>query len=91
LPRARVLAARGPFALADELLLLEREAIEVIVSKNSGTVATVAKLDAARKLGLPVMMVERPVLPAARLAHSLDEIEAFLHALSPAPPTPRGV
>jgi precorrin-6A/cobalt-precorrin-6A reductase len=88
LPRARVLAARGPFALPDELELLEREAIEVVVSKNSGTAATYPKLAAARSLGLPVVMVERPVLPPAQLAHSLAEIVAFLHALSP---TPRGV
>ncbi|HKP61962.1 MAG TPA: cobalt-precorrin-6A reductase [Polyangiales bacterium] len=88
LPGARVLAARGPFALADELALLEREAIEVIVSKNSGTAATYPKLEAARSLGLPVVMVERPILPPARLAHSLDEIVAFLHGLSP---MPRGV
>jgi precorrin-6A/cobalt-precorrin-6A reductase len=81
LPRARVLAARGPFLLADETELLVREKIEVIVSKNSGTDATYAKLEAARALALPVIMVERPQLADAPLAHSLDEIEAWLDTL----------
>jgi precorrin-6A/cobalt-precorrin-6A reductase len=65
LTRARVIAARGPFALADELLLLQSERIELLVSKNAGTPSTYAKLEAARALAIPVLMVERPVLPAA--------------------------
>jgi precorrin-6A/cobalt-precorrin-6A reductase len=81
LPHARVIAARGPFALAGETELLEREQIEILVSKNSGTDATYAKIEAARALGLPVIMVERPLLPAAPLAHTLEEIEAWLGAL----------
>ncbi len=59
-PRARCIAARGPFEAASEQRLLEREAVEVIVTKNSGGTATVAKLVAARALGLPVIMVARP-------------------------------
>jgi precorrin-6A/cobalt-precorrin-6A reductase len=59
-PRARCIAARGPFALADEHALLAGEAIEMVVTKNSGGSATAAKLEAARLLGLPVVMVARP-------------------------------
>jgi precorrin-6A/cobalt-precorrin-6A reductase len=79
LPRARVIAARGPFALDDELALLRREAIEVVVSKNSGTPATHAKIEAARRLGLPVIMVERPQLPAAPTADSVAAVVSWLH------------
>ncbi|HET6334886.1 MAG TPA: cobalt-precorrin-6A reductase [Polyangiales bacterium] len=89
LPRARVLAARGPFALADETELLTRERIEVVVSKNSGTDATYAKLEAARALALPVIMVARPQLPAAPLAHTLSEIEVWLEALHRSAPDQR--
>jgi precorrin-6A/cobalt-precorrin-6A reductase len=63
LSHARVLAARGPFSLADERALLERERIELVVSKNAGTPSTYAKLEAARALAVPVVMVQRPVLP----------------------------
>lgn len=66
LPRhAEVIAARGPFAEADERRLLAQQRIEVIVTKNSGGNATVGKVDAARALGLPVVMVARPPAPAA--------------------------
>jgi len=81
LPRARLILERGPFALGAELALLEKERIEVIVSKNSGTNATYAKIVAARQLGLPVIMVERPRLPAAPLAHSLDQLANWLDEL----------
>ena len=37
-----------------------REKIEMIVSKNSGGIATYAKITATRKLGIPVVMIARP-------------------------------
>jgi precorrin-6A/cobalt-precorrin-6A reductase len=60
---AEVVAARGPFAEADERALLLRHGIEVLVTKNAGGEATVAKLAAARALGLRVVMVARPPPP----------------------------
>ncbi len=51
---------RGPFTLAEERHLLQRHAIEVMVSKASGGEATEAKLVAAREASLPVIMVRRP-------------------------------
>jgi precorrin-6A/cobalt-precorrin-6A reductase len=55
-----VVLGRGPFSLAEERHLLQRHAIDVVVSKASGGAATEAKLAAARELGLPVIMVRRP-------------------------------
>jgi len=78
LPNARLIAARGPFDETSERVLLEREAIDVLVSKNAGTDATYAKLAAARALRLPVIMVQRPQLPAAEIASSVDAAEAWL-------------
>ncbi|MDB5369144.1 MAG: cobalt-precorrin-6A reductase, partial [Roseomonas sp.] len=63
-PGAECIAATGPFALPEELALLEERRIGVVVTKNSGGGATAAKLAAARALGLPVVMVERPAPPA---------------------------
>lgn len=59
-----LLIARGPFHLEDELALLRQHAIECVVSKNAGGTDTYAKLEAARQLQIPVIMVERPRLPA---------------------------
>ena len=89
LRRARVLSARGPFALEDELRLLTRERIECIVSKNSGTPATYAKIEAARMLSLPVIMVQRPPVPDAPEVATLDDVCAWLEVLHGAPSTRR--
>jgi precorrin-6A/cobalt-precorrin-6A reductase len=75
LPSVQVITARGPFRLDDERALLARERIEVLVSKNAGTHATHAKLLAARERALPVIMVARPLLPAA------DEVSTVEQAL----------
>ncbi|ODN72554.1 cobalt-precorrin-6A reductase [Methylobrevis pamukkalensis] len=69
LPRARLLLARGPFTVAGETRLLREAAIEVVVSKNSGGPATYAKIDAARDLGLDVIMVTPPPRPEATTLH----------------------
>jgi precorrin-6A/cobalt-precorrin-6A reductase len=63
-PRLTALQARGPFDAATEAAFLASAGIEVVVSKNSGGSATYGKILAARRLGLPVVMVERPEKPA---------------------------
>ena len=59
-PDIRFLQARGPFDRSAELKLLQDAKIGIIVSKNSGGLATYPKIEAARELGLPVMMIARP-------------------------------
>jgi precorrin-6A/cobalt-precorrin-6A reductase len=73
-----LIVARGPFRLEDELVLLNQHAIDVIVTKNSGGEATYAKLEAARALGLPVIMVRRPVLPEAPSVETVREALQWL-------------
>lgn len=58
-----VLLDRGPYTVAAETKLLISRRIDVLVTKNSGGALTEAKLAAARELGLPVVMVQRPVVP----------------------------
>ncbi|OJF14309.1 cobalt-precorrin-6A reductase [Couchioplanes caeruleus] len=60
--RLEVLLARGPFTVDAERDLLRQHRIDVLVTKDSG--GSAAKLDAARALRLPVVMVDRPPLPA---------------------------
>ncbi|WNL37691.1 cobalt-precorrin-6A reductase [Halomonas sp. PAMB 3232] len=69
---------RGPFTLEGDLVLLKHQRIERIVCKNAGGDGARAKLDAARRLGVPVIMIERPQLPARREVHGVDEVLAWL-------------
>lgn len=62
-PGWTVVLARPPFAEEDERRLMIREAITHLVSKNAGGASTESKLMAARTLGLPVIMIERPQRP----------------------------
>jgi precorrin-6A/cobalt-precorrin-6A reductase len=63
-----LLLERGPFDLAHERALLAGRRIDAIVCKNSGGDATAAKLEAARELGMPVIMRRRPERPGVETA-----------------------
>jgi precorrin-6A/cobalt-precorrin-6A reductase len=78
LPRAEVIVSRGPFTLDSELELMRSRGIEWIVARNSGGTGARAKIDAARELGLPVVMIARPELPERPHADSVNEVMAWL-------------
>jgi len=85
-PRVEIITARGPFAELDERNLLMERRIDVIVTKNSGGAATVAKLHAARALGLPVVMARRPPPPPVQTVPAIDDVLEWLelrHAGAP--------
>lgn len=64
LPGAETIISRGPFNLAGDKALLQAHGIRLVVAKNAGGTAARAKLDAALALGLPVILIARPRLPA---------------------------
>lgn len=78
LPNAEAVIARGPFDLASDRQLLERQAITHIVAKNSGGSGARAKLDAARALGLPVILIDRPHVPPRRVMDRPEAVIAWL-------------
>jgi len=78
-PRSEVIGARGPFSLEDERALFERLDCDVLVSKNSGSAATEHKLQVARERGVPVLVLQRPLLPA--VDREFSEPEALWQAL----------
>jgi precorrin-6A/cobalt-precorrin-6A reductase len=78
LVNAHVVLARGPFDESSEFELMRRHRIEAVVAKNSGGDAAAAKLAAARRLGLPVVMVERPPMPAGPRVTGVDDALAWL-------------
>jgi len=78
LPDHHVIVDRGPFSEAGDLALMREHGIELVVSKNSGGTGAYAKIAAARRLGLPVLMIERPCLPARREVFSVAEVMEWL-------------
>ena len=78
---AQAVLDRGPFELEAERALLVDNAIDTLVSKNSGGRAAVAKLHAARELGVPVVMVERPPMPDFPRVETVDEAERWIRSL----------
>ena len=80
-PRTELVVARGPFDEDDERRLMRDRGIEIVVTKNSGGSATQAKLAAARALGLPVVMVDRPAAGGAETVATVPEAMAWLGAV----------
>jgi precorrin-6A/cobalt-precorrin-6A reductase len=80
---------RPPFTVETELSLMRCHRISVLVTKNAGGEQTAAKLIAARRLSLPVMMIERPVKPEAFTAATLEEMAVLVSSRTAPPPAPR--
>jgi precorrin-6A/cobalt-precorrin-6A reductase len=78
LMRHHLVLGRGPFDEAAETALLRHHGIDVVVSKNSGGAATYGKIAAARGLGLPVVMISRPVPPPGEVASTVDQALAWI-------------
>ncbi len=88
-PAVTALRARGPFSLDDETRLMRETGIDVLVTKNSGGAATYPKIEAARRLGLPVVIVQPPALPdvpsATDAEGAVEWLEERFSALGAAP------
>jgi precorrin-6A/cobalt-precorrin-6A reductase len=85
LPDCKLILARGPFSLADEFELMQRERVDALVTKNSGGRATYAKIEAARALQIEVIIVRRPPAPEAEALHDLNAIMAWIASHRRAP------
>ncbi len=78
LPNAEVIVSRGPFTLQSDRKLMVSRRIDIVVARNSGGSGARAKIDAARELGIPVIMIARPALPERPRVESVEEVMAWL-------------
>lgn len=69
----RTVAGKGPFTRGIELDLLDGHRIDVVIAKMAGGSAAYAKIEAARELGLPVVLLKRPDPPPGPIASSVTE------------------
>jgi precorrin-6A/cobalt-precorrin-6A reductase len=75
---ADVIVSRGPFTLDREIEMMRTRGIAWIVARNSGGDGARAKIDAARMLGLPVIMIARPRLPERPRVESVADVMHWL-------------
>jgi precorrin-6A/cobalt-precorrin-6A reductase len=73
----RLLLDRGPYTVEGELALVDEHHIDLVVSKDSGGTHTEAKLEAARRRGLPVIIVQRPPRPAVATVSTVADALAW--------------
>lgn len=78
LPRHTLVVDRGPFSVEADMALMREQAIDLILCKNGGGSGAQAKLIAARALGLPVMMIDRPALPQRMEVWRPDDVMDWL-------------
>ncbi|MBR1759637.1 MAG: precorrin-6A reductase [Schwartzia sp.] len=73
-----IVALQGPFSEELNIALYRQYGAEVVVTKNSGEIGgTDTKLTAAKKLGLPVVMIDRPTLDYDVIAYTFEDVLGF--------------
>jgi len=78
LPNAEAVVSRGPFTVEGDRELMSARGIEWLVARNAGGAGARAKIDAARELGLPVIMIARPALPDRPHVERIEDVLAWL-------------
>ncbi|MEN8709272.1 MAG: cobalt-precorrin-6A reductase [Paracoccaceae bacterium] len=82
LPDHVSIISRGPFEYDDDVELMRKHRVDVIVSKNAGGLGARSKIDAARDLGKQVIMIDRPAVPARVETFSAQEALEWVAAHS---------
>jgi precorrin-3B C17-methyltransferase len=78
-PVKNVCAQQGPFSVEQNLALWRQWAIEVVVTKDSGAAGGfVEKLDAAKELRLPVIVLRRPPIKYPRHLADISQLCAWV-------------
>lgn len=76
---AKIVIGRPPYTINGELALFKLLGIDTLVTKNAGGDATVAKIDAARALGIQVIMIDRPPLPSdANVVEGIEQAQNWV-------------
>lgn len=70
-----VIAAKGPFGIEDNVAVIKKHGIGVIVTKDSGVVGGVPeKIEAAKQQNCKVVVVGRPEVVCENCFYSVDEL-----------------
>ena len=78
----QIVAMQGPFTTALNAELFKHANAEVIVTKNSGQIGGAdTKLEAAKLLSLPVVMIDRPKISYPNKAETFDDVIRLLEEI----------
>lgn len=77
-PNGLIRPLRGPFDVATEIKELQAQGVDMIVAHNAGGRGGWPKLAAARALGLPVILIDRPKLPEMEMVNSVETALAWV-------------
>jgi precorrin-6A/cobalt-precorrin-6A reductase len=81
--RWTLIMSRGPYGYAGERQILTEHAIDVLVTKDSGGAATVAKLDVAGDLAIPVVIIARPERAPVAQLETVSQAVAWCRSVEP--------
>lgn len=87
LPNRHIIVDQGPFNVENDIALMRDHNIDVVVAKNAGGSGARAKIDAARILNIPIIMIDRPAIPDRPQGGTAQEVLDWLAHF----PTERGV
>lgn len=80
-PDGEYRVGRPPFSVEEEVALFRDLGVDWLVVKNAGGAASRSKLDAARRLEIPVAMIRRPSQPEATRLETVAEALDWVRAL----------
>jgi precorrin-6A/cobalt-precorrin-6A reductase len=79
----RWIEGRGPFSYHDEYAFFQKHNIQCLVAKNSGGFASFPKINVARVLGVPVVLIKQPIILNLKKIYDKNElISSILKNLS---------
>jgi len=79
--RWSLIRSRGPYSYTSERHILTAHGIDVRITKDSGGTHTVAQLDAAGDLGIPVVIITRPERPQVPHLETVAEAIAWCRSV----------
>ena len=72
--KSQVIIDKGPYTFKNDKKLLLKYNITKIITKNSGGIGARAKIDAARELQIPIVMIERPQIHSRKVIRETKSV-----------------
>lgn len=72
---ANIIGMQGPFSKDMNIEIIKKYNIDILVTKDSGKVGgTLEKFEAAKEMGIPVIVISRPELRQGTIFNNIDEL-----------------